>query len=221
MHCLDAEAILRERCPDFYHSLVEEYPEGFPLTDESFDEGDLSGKKVYWERQLQAYCREKSPSLYSVYRCAELNAFAFFVGLILPPEHRNVAAALGNYAELKADLSGDNQKMMARCYPQAADIFRAKREVEKLLATQPTAEEFLQQVENTLFAIDRAVEHDSDRYEAYVAHDPGLNFNCSAVIRELIAHKLIDESQLEGRSSGCVWTLQASQSTEKADTLVL
>ncbi|MDX2164616.1 MAG: hypothetical protein SFW07_04260 [Gammaproteobacteria bacterium] len=220
MHCLDAEAILKERCPNFYNSLVEEYPEGFPLTDETFDRDNLSGKKEYWEKKLKELCEETSSS-YLVLFYARSNAFVFFVGMKLYPQHPDIAAELGNYDALRKTFTQETAEKMARFYPYASDILLAKLRIEKLCATQPTAKEFLEQVEKTLSAIDRAIEYDSDESEAWVAHDPSLEFNAYEIIEDLLERQLIHENQLEGRTSGVFWDRRASRDGQKAEVTTL
>ena len=219
MHCLDAEAILKERCPNFYNSLVEEYPEGFPLTDETFDHDNLSGKKEYWDEKLKEHCK-KTPSLYLVLCHARSNAFVFFVGMKLYPQYPDIAAELGNYDALRNTFTEETAEKMARFYPQASDILLAKLQTEKLRATSPTDKEFSTQVDKTLSAIDRAVEYDKEVYDAYVAHDSTLKFNCCAVLQELLAHKLIEGNQLEGRSSGYLWNQKVGKSATEKEALV-
>ena len=215
MHCLEAENILKERCPQFYDSLVEEYPEGFPLEDDSFEDDNLSGRKHYWEKQLQDYCRKTTHSQYAVYLCAELNAFTFFVGAKLFPENPEVAVKLGNYSALRKTFSEETAGEMARFYPQAVDILLAKIQIEKLRQMQTSSEGFAEQVTKTLYAIDRAVEYDTERYEAYVAHDSSLKFDGCEIIKDLLARQLIQENQLEGTSIGYLLNQRAIMNEQK------
>jgi len=192
-----AEATLKEHAAGFYNSLVEEYPEGFPVTAPL-----QKDKQLYWEEQL----RSKHPTAYPIYYLSKLDAFTFFVGLeAKEPKVQVRLAKYGALKKLERTVSKEKLEQLGQkieqYYDLAGAIFLSRLYVERAKESRENAEVAKGYAKKAVQALGRVVafDYNASKYEAYCKFDPTLKIDKDAMLTELKQAGLIEPKDLKNQ----------------------